>query len=67
MSKHIKNLELYYDSKPQFIAHQRQLKLDETKTKPQDLNFWKIFSKMPRAHSLKQSDDKFEENPNLED
>lgn len=55
MSKHIKNLELFYDSRPQFIAHQRQAKVDDSKGKPQDLNFWKIFSKVPRAHSLKQN------------
>ncbi len=53
MSSRIKNLELMFESRPQLIAHQRLLKTDETKGKPQDLNFWKIYSKVPRTNSLK--------------
>ena len=53
MSKGIKNLELYYDNKPQLIAHQKPFKNDDLKSRAQDLNLWRIFNKIPRTNSFK--------------
>lgn len=56
MSKAIKNFEILGDSSKHVpIAHQRPVKLDDLRTRPQDLNLWKIFSKVPRTRSVKQN------------
>lgn len=52
--KHVKNIELVYENKPICISHQRNLKYEEGKQRPQDMNFWKIFSRMPRTNSCSQ-------------
>ena len=69
MSRHVKNLELFHENRGLQIAHQRQLRVEDAKTRPQDLNFWKVFSKMPRANSMKQNEEKIVEgfNNNTDD
>jgi hypothetical protein len=62
MSKAIKNLELFYDSKPQVIAHQKPSRFDGLNCRPQDINLWKIFSKVPRTSSLRPTEGTEEEN-----
>lgn len=67
MSKQIKNVEINFESKAQFIAHQRPMRIEDGRVKPQDLNFWKIFSKMPRTNSLQQSEEKVEDGQSKQD
>lgn len=53
MSKHVKNLELFHENKQLNTPHPRLLKLEDAKCRPQEMNFWKIYSKVPRASSMK--------------
>lgn len=54
MSKHVKNIELVYEKQPVSIAHQRTGKMEDPKSRLQELTFWKAFTRMPRTNSLSQ-------------
>lgn len=54
MAKHVKNIELVYEKQPISIAHQRNGRLEEARGRLQDLNFWKMFTRMPRTNSYTQ-------------
>jgi serine-type D-Ala-D-Ala carboxypeptidase (penicillin-binding protein 5/6) len=70
MSRHVKNIELVYEKQPIPIAHQRNGRFDDSKNRLQDLNFWKMFTRMPRTNSYTQkqnSDERIEEYLSRED
>lgn len=54
MSKHVKNIELVYEKQPISIAHQRNGRFEDTRGRLQELNFWKMFTRMPRTNSYSQ-------------
>lgn len=54
MAKNVKNIELIYENKPISIAHQHNGRFTDNKNRLQQLNFWKMFSRMPRANSYTQ-------------